>query len=54
MFDEDFIRKIIAAKEKRVSMRDGDFVLDLDGELFDLTIDQADVLFRTMFFRVAA
>lgn len=54
LFEESLVVKIIAATEKRVSMRDGSHVLILDGEMYDLTLDQADVLFRTMFFRVPA
>lgn len=49
--DDEMIEKVIAAKSPRVTMLGDRNTLDLDGTHYDITMDDADLLFRSMFFR---
>lgn len=49
--DAAMIEKVVKAKQPECTMRDGDYILDLDGELYEITLDDMDLLFSTMFFR---
>lgn len=48
----ELAEKILNAKTPKVELSgDGKPILDLDGERQEISMDDADLLFRTMFFR---
>lgn len=47
----ELAEKICKAKEPKCALRGEHFVLDLDGEQIEISDADADLLFRTMFFR---
>lgn len=50
--DTDLAWKICKAKTPKIEMKgDGKPILDLDGDQQEISMDDADLLFRTMFFR---
>lgn len=50
--DTILAEKICKAKKPSIEMNgDGKSILDLDGERQEISMDDADLLFRTMFFR---
>lgn len=50
--DAELALKICKAKKPGIELKgDGKPMLDLDGEKQEISMDDADLLFRTMFFR---
>lgn len=50
--DTELALKIVNAKTPKIELKsDGKPMLHLDGETQEISMDDADLLFRTMFFR---
>lgn len=51
ILDTELALKIVKAEKPKCELRGENFVLDLDGEQIVISDQDADLLFRTMFFR---